>query len=141
MYNTNEIYKGYNDEAAENWEVMPLRDMFQVIANEPKKIEAQKFLAFHKINLSIALKIRDLKKYRNETLSSDYLSRLGAWQHKGKCGVNEIVTFVDDIIRLGIKVPCEMMKEAARIHHEYGDNMAVSSAIEAVYMARGLDTK
>ena len=139
--NANKIYNEYNSEAAENWEVMPLRDMFQVIANEPKKIEAQKFLAFHKVNLAIALKIRDLKNYRNETLSSDYQSRLGAWQHKGKCGVNEIVTFVDDIIRLGIKVPCEMMKEAARVHYKYIDDMAVSSAIEAVYMAHGLDTK
>ena len=141
MYNANEIYNEYNSEAAANWEVMPLRDMFQVMTNEPKKIEAQKFLSFHKVNMAIALKIRDLKNYRNETLSSDYLSRLGAWQHKGKCGVNDIVTFVDDIIRLGIKVPCDMMKEAARVHYEYNDNMAVSSAIEAVYMAHGLDIK
>ena len=31
MYNANEIYNEYNSEAAANWEVMPLRDMFQVM--------------------------------------------------------------------------------------------------------------
>ena len=139
MNNTNGIYNDYNSEAAANWEVMPLRDMFNVMNVEPKKTNS-KVREFHKINFAVALAIKN-KKQQGEELCSDLLSRLGAWQHKGECSVNEITAFVEDILDLGIKVSCADMKEAAHVHYEYAYSVVYDSVIEAVYMAHGLDTK
>lgn len=135
----NNIYVEYNKEASENWEVMPLRDMFNVMNVEPKKTNS-KVREFHKINFAVALAIKN-KKQQGEELCSDILSRLGAWQHKDGCSVNEITAFVEDILDLGIKVSCADMKEAAHVHYEYAYSVVYDSVIEAVYMARGLDTK
>lgn len=135
----NNIYNEYNSEAAAKWEVMPLRDMFNVMNVEPKKTDS-KVRAFHKINFAIALAIKN-KKQQGEELCSDMLSRLGAWQHKGECSINGITAFVEDILNLGIKVSCADMKEAARVHYSYAYSVVYDSVIEAVYMAHGLDTK
>lgn len=139
MYNTNGIYNDYNSEAAANWEVMPLRDMFNVMNIEPKKTDSRA-RTFHKINFAIALVIKN-KKQQKEELCSDLLSRLGAWQHKGECSINEITAFVEDIINLGVNVSCADMKEAAHVHYKYAYSVVYDSVIEAVYMAHGLDTK
>ena len=135
----NNIYAGYNKEASENWEVMSLRDMFNVMNIEPKKTDS-KVRAFHKINFAIALAIRN-KNQQGEEICSDMLSRLGAWQHKGECSINGITAFVEDIINLGVKVSCTDMKEAAHVHYNYAYSVVYDSVIEAVYMAHGLDTK
>ena len=135
----NNIYNEYNNEAAAKWEVMPLRDMFDVMNIEPKKTDS-KVRAFHKINFAIALVIKN-KKQQGEELCSDMLSRLGAWQHKGECSINGITAFVEDILNLGIKVSCADMKEAAHVHYKYAYSVVYDSVIEAVYMAHGLDTK
>lgn len=137
--NNNNIYAGYNKEASENWEVMSLSDMFNVMNIEPKKTDSRA-RAFHKINFAVALAIKN-KKQQGEELCSDLLSRLGAWQHKGDCSVNEITAFVEDILDLGIKVSCANMKEAAHVHYKYAYSVVYDSVIEAVYMAHGLDTK
>lgn len=137
--NNNNIYAGYNKEASENWEVMPLRDMFNVMNIEPKKTDSRA-REFHKINFAVALAIKN-KKQQGEELCSDLLSRLGAWQHKGDCSINEITAFVEDILNLGVKVPCTDMKEAAHVHYSYAYSVVYDSVIEAVYMAHGLDTK
>lgn len=139
MYNTNGIYNDYNSKAAANWEVMPLRDMFNVMNIELKKTDS-KVRTFHKINFAITLAIRN-KNQQNEKLCSDLLSRLGAWQHKDDCSINEITAFVEDILDLGVKVSCADMKEAARVHYSYAYSVVYDSVIEAVYMAHGLDTK
>lgn len=137
--NNNNIYAGYNKEASENWEVMSLSDMFNVMNIEPKKTDSRA-RAFHKINFAVALAIKN-KKQQDEKLCSDLLSRLGAWQHKGDCSVNEITAFVEDILNLGVKVSCADMKEAAHVHYSYAYSVVYDSVIEAVYMAHGLDTK
>lgn len=137
--NNNNIYAGYNKEASENWEVMSLSDMFNVMNIEPKKTDSRA-RAFHKINFAVALAIKN-KKQQGEELCSDLLSRLGAWQHKGDCSVNEITAFVEDILNLGVKVSCADMKEAAHVHYSYAYSVVYDSVIEAVYMAHGLDTK
>ena len=139
MYNTNGIYNDYNSEAAANWEVMPLRDMFNVMNVEPKKTDS-KVREFHKINFAVALAIKN-KKRQGEELCSDLLSRLGAWQHKGECSINEITAFVEDIINLGVNISCADMKEAARVHYTYAYSVVYDSVIEAVYMAHGLNIK
>ena len=139
MENMNEIYKGYNKEAAENWEVMPLRDMCNIMNIEPKKTDSRA-REFHKINFAVALAIKN-KKQQGEELCSDILSRLGAWQHKGNCSINEITAFVEDILNRGVKVSCADMKEAAHVHYSYAYSVVYDSVIEAVYMAHGLDTK
>ena len=50
-------------------------------------------------------------------------------------------TVVSDIIHLGVNVPCETMKEAARVHYDYEDKVIFDTIIESAYMANGLEIK
>lgn len=137
MKNNNKIYDNYNKERATDWEPMPLADMIKVIDHEAKRCTSKE-RSFHKVNLVIASAL--IRKQRNgETVYPELISRLGAWQHAKQCDCEELFTVVGDILRLGVKVPCEMMKEAAKIHCDYEDHMAFDSIVEAAYMANGLD--
>ena len=129
----NKIYETYNkDKSLNTWDPMDLREMDEIIKKEAKKCTPNK-RAFHTINMAIAILI-DQKH-----VHSDHKSRLGAWEHSGVENIRYIRTYVSDIILLGVKVPCSMMKAACHIHAEPESYMAVDTIVEAVYMANGLD--
>ena len=139
MTGNNGIYDKYNKNCATEWEPMPMVDMIEVIKNEAK-LRKPYIREFHKINLAIANVIVRRKRNR-ETLCSDFLDRLGAWQHADKYSCNDMFTVVSDIIHLGVNVPCETMKEAARVHYDYEDKVIFDTIIESAYMANGLEIK
>ena len=131
----NNIYETYNrDKSLNTWDPMDLREMEEVIEKETKKCTPNK-RAFHTINMAIAILIEKL----HNKLYSDHKSRLGGWEHSGVENIRYIRIYVSDIILLGVKVPCSMMKAACRIHAEPESYMAVDAMVEAVYMANGLD--
>lgn len=137
MTGNNGIYDRYNKNCATEWEPMPMIDMIEVIKNEAKTCKPY-ILEFHKINLAIANNIARRKR-NGETLYSDFLDRLGAWQHAGNYSCIDMFTAISDIIHLGVNVPCETMKEAARVHYE--DKVIFDTIIESAYMANGLEIK
>ena len=139
MTGNNGIYDNYSKDCASTWEPMSMVDMVEVIKNEVKRCKPY-VREFHKINLAIANAI--VRRKRNgETLHSDLLDRLGAWQHADKYSCNDMFTVVSDIIHLGVNVPCETMKEAARVHYDYEDKVIFDTIIESAYMANGLEIK
>ena len=132
----NKIYERYNkDKSLNTWDPMDLREMDEVFEKEMSRCTPNE-RAFHKINMAIAILIDGMF---HKELHSDHKSRLGGWEHEGIINIRLIRTYVSDIILLGVKVPCSMMKAACHIHAEPESYLAVDSMVEAVYMAKGLD--
>ena len=132
--NCNGIYTKYNAEKAEEWYPLSPSEMANAVEDNYKN-PCGKFKAFHKLNLSLCIAVRN---YRNDTAIVD---TVGSWMHQElrKLGYTEIEQYIKTFISL-VDVPCSLMKEAIRPYVETEDIGYTHTLIEAIYMGLGKDS-